>query len=173
MRPLHSLGLGETRRVRSHHHSPPWAAAHMHCWQIRIYSSTPHLLQNRDWHSYRLGPSHCSKGHSFLPFCHLPHSWAVTQSSWLGAPAVLSDLASCPCRKAAVQMHICFIQTPVKYRNPLLVHSQPVQQLTVTSRIHHTSSPAPFWYWLHWPSRCTLRWDKPAEKHHSNQMELF
>lgn len=94
-----------------------WAAAHMHCWQIRIYSSMSHLLQSRDCHSHRLGPSHCSKGHSFLPFCHLTHPWAVTQSSQEGQAG-----SSCSA--------LCPLQLPMQKR-----HSSDAHEHTVSSRL--------------------------------------
>lgn len=169
--PLHTLGFGEIRWVRSPHHSPLWAAAHIHYWQIKTNPSTPHLLQSRDWHSHRLGPSHCSKGPSFPSVASLPRGGDSEQPGKAGQLAGNDCSAPCPLQLPTQKSHssdghehTVSSRLPVKYRNTLQVHSQPVQQFTITSRIHHTSSPAPFLYCLHWPSHCTVRQDKPAEK---------
>lgn len=177
--PLHTLGFGEIRWVRSPHHSPLWAAGHIHYWQIKTNPSTPHLLQSRDWHSHRLGPSHCSKGPSFPSVASLPRGGDSEQPGKAGQLAGNDCSAPCPLQLPVQKSHSSDGHEHTA-SSRLLLNTEIHCRCTVSQSSSSLLLPG---YTTHLPQhlsctacidQVTVQSDKTNQlKKHPSQMELF
>lgn len=88
------------------HHSQLLGTAHVHCWQIRTHSSTPHPLQSKDRQlTAGLASSTAPQGHFFSSAASLMGGDSQ-QMGRLVTTAVISALSNCPCRNATVQIYV-------------------------------------------------------------------